>query len=259
MKKNKRRIIISILIYFILLSSHFAQTNISIDTLSSSITKNSLEKNEISWDRVLKSAVIPGLGQVDQDNLSRAIIFYGLGLTFFYKMAYSYYQYQQRDNPEYKNLFYRYLGLYTQLYLINMLDVTSTELKSPGKKWQGSMFSEKPLKSPWGAVTRSVILPGWGQIYNESYLKACLCFAVVFDFGRKVYLNNQRYQKSNRQNKSLLERRIVNSWYLGLAYLLTMVDAFVDAYLYKFDQTMELTIQPDASGRTYSIHLSIIF
>ena len=24
-------------------------------------------------------------------------------------------------------------------------------------------------KSPWGAVLRSAILPGWGQIYNESY------------------------------------------------------------------------------------------
>ncbi|MFN3693677.1 MAG: DUF5683 domain-containing protein, partial [Ignavibacterium sp.] len=26
-------------------------------------------------------------------------------------------------------------------------------------------------KSPWGAVARSAIIPGWGQFYNESYWK----------------------------------------------------------------------------------------
>jgi hypothetical protein len=259
MIKNKRKIIIAFLGYLLFVNTLFSQLSASADTLTLYPEPDSTDVNNFSWSRVLKSAVIPGLGQVDQDNLSRAIIFYGLGLTFFYKMSYSYYQYQRRNNPEDKKLFYRYLGLYTQLYLVNVLDVTYTEIKSPGKRWQGGMFSDKPLKSPWGAVTRSAIIPGWGQIYNGHYLKACLCFAVVFDFGRKVYQYNQRYQDSNRQKKSLLERRIINSWYLGLTYLLTMVDAFVDAYLYKFDQIMELTIQPSGFGRIYSIHLSIIF
>ena len=140
-----------------------------------------------------------------------------------------------------------------------MLDVIYTEVNSPGKRWQGEMFSDKPLKSPWGAVTRSAILPGWGQIYNGKYLKACICFAVVFDFTRKVYSYNQRYQKSNRNNKSLLERRVINSWYLGLSYLLTLVDSFVDAYLYKFDRIMELTIQPSIQNDGYSINFLFTF
>jgi hypothetical protein len=253
-----KKIIIPILINLIFISYPFAQA-VGSDTLLSSSIKDTSKTGGISWGRLLKSAVVPGLGQVDQENLSRAVIFYGLGVTFFYNMTYSYYKYQRRDNPEYKDSFQRYLGLYTQLYLINMLDVIYTEIKSPRKKWQGEMFSDKPLKSPWGAVTRSAILPGWGQVYNGKYLKACICFAVVFDFGRKVYNYNQRYQKSSRHNKSLLERRVINSWYLGLSYLLTMVDAFVDAYLYKFDRIMELTIQPSILNNGYALNVSLTF
>jgi len=34
------------------------------------------------------------------------------------------------------------------------------------------LLSDEPLKSPWGAVARSAVLPGWGQVYNEQYWKA---------------------------------------------------------------------------------------
>ena len=33
-------------------------------------------------------------------------------------------------------------------------------------------------KSPWGAVLRSAIIPGWGQIYNESYIKAPVIWGI---------------------------------------------------------------------------------
>ena len=34
-------------------------------------------------------------------------------------------------------------------------------------------------KSPWGAVLRSALIPGFGQIYNESYWKAPIIWGLA--------------------------------------------------------------------------------
>ena len=119
------------------------------------------------------------------------------------------------------------------------------------------MFSDYPLKSPWGAVARSAMLPGWGQLYNEEYIKSVITFGIVFDFARKVYINNQRYQDTG--SKFQLDRRIVNSWYLGLSYFLVMVDAYVDAYLYNFDRSMQLTYNFNNYNNSILMGVSIVF
>ena len=36
--------------------------------------------------------------------------------------------------------------------------------------------SRTTLRSPTGALFRSVAIPGWGQFYNKKYLKAALVF-----------------------------------------------------------------------------------
>ena len=50
-------------------------------------------------------------------------------------------------------------------------------------------------KSPWGAVWRSAVIPGWGQFYNESYWKIPLFAGAIggLVFGWKYY--NTRYTK----------------------------------------------------------------
>jgi hypothetical protein len=123
--------------------------------------------------------------------------------------------------------------------LLNLGDVVYAHYKSKPTKWQAEMFSDKPLKSPLGAVARSAMLPGWGQWYNESYIKSVISFSLCFIFTRKVYIHHQRY----RQNPGPVERdrRSANAWYLGLTYFVTLVDAYVDAYLYRFDDMMKLT------------------
>lgn len=101
-------------------------------------------------------------------------------------------------------------------------------------------------KSPWGAVGRSAILPGWGQIYNESYWKAPVVWGVMGWFvyswidnnniyndyknlysqtGESLYLEYRNFYRDQRDEFAI---------YLLLTYFLNLVDAYVDAHLFDF-------------------------
>jgi hypothetical protein len=101
------------------------------------------------------------------------------------------------------------------------------------------LLSDKPLKSPWGAVLRSAILPGWGQVYTHHYIKAVLALSVNSFFAYQIYNYEKKWQ--DEKNESFRNKRNLNSWYFALSYLLTMVDAYVEAYLYKFNTAMEIS------------------
>jgi hypothetical protein len=189
---------------------------------------------------LVKSALIPGWGQIGQERPLSAMLYYAAGISCVSGMAYNYRQYDKYDSKEYRDRFYTFAGLYGAVIVFNMADIVWVHYQVKPIKWQGDMFSDKPLKSPWGAVARSAMLPGWGQYYNESYLKSAISFSLCFIFARKVYIHNQRYQK----NPGPVERdhRSENAWYLGITYFANMLDAFVDAYLYRFDSLMEMTV-----------------
>lgn len=100
-------------------------------------------------------------------------------------------------------------------------------------------------KSPWGAVLRSAILPGWGQIYNESYLKAPIIWGVsswlVFNWiqsnnqyqdYKNLAVNNQRFIITRDEFRDQRDLFVI---YMGLTYLLNLVDAYVDAHLFDFN------------------------
>ena len=48
-------------------------------------------------------------------------------------------------------------------------------------------------KSPWGAVLRSAIIPGWGQFYNEDYLHIPVIWGLLGWFGYEWVQNNKDY------------------------------------------------------------------
>jgi hypothetical protein len=183
------------------------------------------------------------------------VIYYGLGAYTLYNSLYFMHRYNITNNPSYKTNSLTFIRLFAQIYTLNIIDVLDTHFNKRYHPWEGEMFSDKPIKSPWGAVARSAMLPGWGQIYNEQYIKALLVFAIVFDFGRKVYVFNHRYEHTG--DTGMRDRRVVNSWYFGLFYALNMVDAYVNATLFKFDETMQLTyyVQPGED----SLSLGVIF
>ncbi len=118
-------------------------------------------------------------------------------------------------------------------------------------------------KSPWFAVLQSAVVPGLGQIYNESYIKApiiwgaaaLLVYGWVYynnrysDYGNNYsYYYNLYQQTQNPMDKSYAffyknyrdqyrDQRDLFTIYMGLVYLLNLVDAYVDAHLFDFNVT----------------------
>ena len=102
-------------------------------------------------------------------------------------------------------------------------------------------------KSPWGAVGRSAVLPGWGQFYNESYWKIPVIWGfgawfvygwiqnndeyvtnknLFIETGQETYKSQRDFYRDQRDNFTI---------YLVLLYLLNLVDAYVDAHLFDFN------------------------
>ncbi len=97
----------------------------------------------------------------------------------------------------------------------------------------------------------SAIVPGGGQVYNESYLKAGGVILIEGYFiGSLLYNNykvNYHYDKAkiSFDDEYLHHRKLYNRhyrrrqndyWWLGSIIFLSAVDAFVDASLFNFEQ-----------------------
>ncbi len=119
------------------------------------------------------------------------------------------------------------------------------------------LLSDQPLKSPTGAMLRSAVLPGWGQWYNEQYWKAPLALAVNSFLVYQVLNYHHRWRETG--NRDFQERRNLFTWYLGVAYALTLVDAYVDAYLYKFDEAMEIGQLLNYENHQWQVGLSFSY
>jgi hypothetical protein len=101
------------------------------------------------------------------------------------------------------------------------------------------LLSDKPLKSPMGAVIRSALLPGWGQLYTRQYLKAGIASAINGVMIYQVFRYQKRWKDSGNRDFQL--KRNLFTWYFAGTYFLTMVDAYVNAYLFKFDEAMDIS------------------
>lgn len=131
----------------------------------------------------------------------------------------------------------------------------------------------RPKKSGTVAMLASVVLPGAGQIYNESYWKA----PVVWGFGAYFYSvyrdQNTQYQhyrqayaasvdsthiEGDAQLKTLREfyfsQRNTFGWYMAITYLITLVDAYVDASLFNFEVSPDL--QPHGEWKA-TLHIRL--
>jgi len=105
-------------------------------------------------------------------------------------------------------------------------------------------YSWRP--SPTGAALRSIFLPGWGQAYNRNPVKALvyggieqgLIFAV---YRQHLYFRYYREKGEDRRADAYRNDRNRLTWYLTASILLSMMDAFVDAHLYQFDVSDDLS------------------
>lgn len=123
--------------------------------------------------------------------------------------------------------------------------------------------------NPKIAIALSAVLPGAGQIYNKKYWKLPIvygCLGVscyfIYDFSQKMvrYRNEYRYRMtgetslldptlSSRSDESVLSMKKSNTRYMefaiaatGIFYLLNIIDAAVDAHLYYFDISDDLSL-----------------
>jgi Family of unknown function (DUF5683) len=105
-------------------------------------------------------------------------------------------------------------------------------------------------KSAWGAVLRSAVAPGWGQIYNRSYWKAPIVWGIGAWLIYNWIQNNKNYKTFRNlflqfptkdpndinlyQRNFYRDQRDLFAIYMGITYLLQLVDAYVDAHLLDF-------------------------
>jgi len=117
------------------------------------------------------------------------------------------------------------------------------------------------VKSPTGAMIRSVIVPGWGQWYNQKKFKALLIFGTETGLlANSIYLN-QKYRASatDWDREFYINNRNLSTWWLVGTILFSVADAFVDAHLFNFDESIDLSTQiisPLINDRYPGIQLS---
>jgi hypothetical protein len=112
-------------------------------------------------------------------------------------------------------------------------------------------FSHSPTK----AIMFALVLPGLGQAYNEKYYKMPIVWAALGVAGYAITYNTKKYRESSQEyaqvpddtNERYLRfwRRNMELSYIGmlLAYALQVVDAYVDAELYSWDVSEDLSLR----------------
>lgn len=130
-------------------------------------------------------------------------------------------------------------------------------------------------KSPTGAIWRSLVLPGWGQLYNESYWKAALfcggavtCMSIIVWNHNKFSNATARYialdekdrlkEVTYREKEFYRDQRDVAGLWLVGVYLLAAVDAYTGAHLYDFDVSEKgVTALPYLSPSSAGVSVAI--
>ena len=132
------------------------------------------------------------------------------------------------------------------------MSAQTAESDSGTARASGSAFEMR--KSPMGAVLRSALLPGLGQLYNESYWKVPVVVGLGVFLVRGIIVENKGFlDYSDRYSASITpddlsgdlslkqirevyrDNRDSYAWWFLVLYLVQVADAFVDAHLYDFD------------------------
>jgi len=118
------------------------------------------------------------------------------------------------------------------------------------------------------AVLLSAAIPGGGQIYNRSYWKVPIIYGLQAFFVSQWLSNNKLYRSFRAQFEDSLktpgsssqylaelqggrdfyhDQRDSYAWYTAGIYVLSVLDAYIDAELSGFDVSPSLGFAPDGS------------
>lgn len=138
--------------------------------------------------------------------------------------------------------------------------------------------SKPTIKSPLGAVIRSLAVPGWGQLYVQQYWKAPIFLAGAIVMYYYVFKHNKDYLDYSRQYDRLKEinpnsiielhylklkiensrdNRDISIFFLCGVYALAMLDSYVDAHLFNFNVSESLSF--GITNRNDGVFLSLQF
>lgn len=152
------------------------------------------------------------------------------------------------------------------LMLMNLPSLCSKEGGSFIADSSASASKWKMSKSPMGAVYRSLVLPGWGQYYVESYWKIPLFTGGMIasayigvnnhiKYSDKVkeiedFLaespeneNSSRHDLFKRQREVYRDNRDQALFFLAGVYIVSAIDAYVGAHLFDFDVSDDVSMQ----------------
>jgi hypothetical protein len=128
------------------------------------------------------------------------------------------------------------------------VDTAAAPARRPGSRQPESVGF---FRSPTGIMLRSVVVPGWGQATNGSWVKAGVAVVVEGALIASIVRESQRLQDQTpgtAQYEDTYNQRQQAIWWLGAAVLLSMIDAYVDAHLKSGD--VELGPEPGPDGLT---------
>ena len=120
-------------------------------------------------------------------------------------------------------------------------------------------------KSPTGAMLRSLFVPGWGQFYNDKWFKALVIGGTEIGLVANAVYQNQMAAKANDplEREWYIDNRNLSYWWLLGTILFSMADAYVDAHLYHFDESPNLSdrqaFEPNFQANKTGAYFSLIF
>lgn len=169
-----------------------------------------------------------------------------------------------QENPEKEITISQNNVLMSQIDSLKENKVTDTIAPKPLKDFVSDVPVSKKTyvmtKSPTTAVLLSFLLPGAGQIYNESYWKAPLFLGtagvltyLILDNHSKYSNEQKKYDNMNTSDPIRSQIKVIKEYYrdqrdqdifyLSGVYILAAVDAYVGAHLFDFNVSDELTLK----------------
>ncbi len=159
--------------------------------------------------------------------------------------------------------------------------ITSEEIASTSKNNSKNI---EMTKSPMGAIWRSLVLPGWGQFYVESYWKIPIFSGGVIASTYFIIDNQNKYSKKQKEIDDYLaidennfgdnihtvlknqrevyrDNRDISIFVLAGFYIVAAVDSYVGAHLFDFNVSDDigLNIQPNINTNLIGINFTVNF
>lgn len=176
------------------------------------------------------------------------------------------------------------------ILLISTVSIGKGQTASSSDNYNQQQEDTSEIHSPHKATMYSALVPGLGQIYNKKYWKLPVIYGATGILIYAFNFNNDQYNKYKNAyadmhagkitefegitDESVLIRakdgykrdRNFNVILLGAVYLLNVVDATVDAHLFDYEMTddLSLNVQPTLKKtadyqNTYGLSLQFNF